>query len=268
MVLWAEPIPAYTESDDVSAGLRCWWPNCPYEGNTWTKLQAHACTRHEAKRTSWEGTWFLRAVRQEKAASKKAAYVSAKTKKSGKDKAKGAGEDALERMLGYQFDGHRKETQKTYCVIKNPDQLAAAKMLLADMVVPPGGQMLLAENYGFPLKGDALNMQPIPKHVDTFKQTPFAFAQNSSSSSKDHTTAALLLPGNVAPRAPGGGGQGSGERQVVPMQGEAEVKAPLAMVAEMYQGFKDKQHEEQQAKSWKTCIPEVAIKPTSKGLEL
>ena len=98
------------------------------------------------------------------------------------------------------------------------------------------GQRRLDQDYDFPCKGDALQMTPLPEHVDTSKQTQLTQYVGSSSSH-----------------------QGNGQ-ELVPQQECVKSKAPLEMVAELYQEMKTKQQEEHAAKNWKSSIPNVSLK--------
>ena len=108
---------------------------------------------------------------------------------------------------------------------ERPEQKESNKKANINEKKPHEQQLQLVKDYGFPARGDALQMVAPPKHADTTRQT----LVSAAGSSRDH-----LL----------------GHRPEAAMQ----------MVAEMYQGYKAKADEESIAKQWKELLPSVAIK--------
>ena len=113
--------------------------------------------------------------------------------------------------------------------LSRPEQPPASKKANVTETTPDQQQKELVKHYGFPPKGDALQMVPR--------------VGSSASSSCDH----LVPLGSVADNSRDG---------VVGHKPETAMQ----MVVEMYQGYKAKADEETRAKQWKELVPSVAIK--------
>ena len=54
------PQPPYNETDDVTLGLGCYYPECPFKSYCWGDMLAHMDTTHKLKFKRIEGTYFHR----------------------------------------------------------------------------------------------------------------------------------------------------------------------------------------------------------------
>ena len=50
--------PPYKDGDNPADGLQCYFPGCPYKGDSWFKIMEHLRTRHGVSRKSLRGTYL------------------------------------------------------------------------------------------------------------------------------------------------------------------------------------------------------------------
>ena len=54
------PQPRYNESDDITQGVRCYYPGCVFKSVCWGKILVHTKNKHNLKFKSINGTYFHR----------------------------------------------------------------------------------------------------------------------------------------------------------------------------------------------------------------
>ena len=59
----AHPHPPYTEADDVTQGLKCYFPGCDFVGHAWDKIADHVRNKHKVRESNIKGSYLHRQAR-------------------------------------------------------------------------------------------------------------------------------------------------------------------------------------------------------------